>query len=162
MLFLKIIGLTLWTWYAWSMGQIRAEGLNAFGTLVAMSFFLAAPLLYLLPTHEAWKRRQPNLTSIALVNIFLGWSLIGWVVSLAWACKDVPSAQPDSVPAASEWLRSRETAPSQPLTPAIPPTSHATPVGVSIADELRKLADLKAQGILTEDEFLAQKAKLLR
>ena len=31
----------------------------------------------------------------------------------------------------------------------------------SIADELAKLADLKAKGILTEDEFYAQKSKLL-
>jgi hypothetical protein len=31
-----------------------------------------------------------------------------------------------------------------------------------IADELRKLADLKMAGVLTEGEFAAQKAKLLR
>ena len=31
----------------------------------------------------------------------------------------------------------------------------------SSADELEKLAKLKAQGVLTEDEFAAQKAKLL-
>jgi len=37
-----------------------------------------------------------------------------------------------------------------------------TPAGQSdIADQLKKLADLKEQGILTEDEFAAQKAKLL-
>jgi hypothetical protein len=32
----------------------------------------------------------------------------------------------------------------------------------SVADELRKLADLKADGVLTEDEFQAQKQRLLR
>ena len=32
---------------------------------------------------------------------------------------------------------------------------------VDIADQLKKLADLKEQGILTEDEFSAQKTKLL-
>lgn len=31
----------------------------------------------------------------------------------------------------------------------------------SVADELSKLAKLKAEGILTEEEFLAQKSKLL-
>jgi hypothetical protein len=30
-----------------------------------------------------------------------------------------------------------------------------------VADELRKLADLRTEGVLTEDEFAAQKAKLL-
>ncbi|MBO4662282.1 MAG: SHOCT domain-containing protein [Bacteroidaceae bacterium] len=35
------------------------------------------------------------------------------------------------------------------------------PQSTSVADELSKLAKLKADGILTEEEFLAQKAKLL-
>ena len=33
--------------------------------------------------------------------------------------------------------------------------------GTSTADELAKLADLRKQGVLTDDEFAAQKAKLL-
>jgi hypothetical protein len=33
--------------------------------------------------------------------------------------------------------------------------------GSSAADEIKKLADLKAAGALTDDEFAAQKAKLL-
>ena len=33
--------------------------------------------------------------------------------------------------------------------------------GDSTADQLSKLADLKSQGVLTEDEFEAQKAKIL-
>lgn len=33
--------------------------------------------------------------------------------------------------------------------------------GLSVADELKKLADLKQQGILTEEEFLLQKKKLM-
>jgi hypothetical protein len=32
---------------------------------------------------------------------------------------------------------------------------------MSVADELAKLAKLKADGLLTEDEFAVQKAKLL-
>ena len=32
---------------------------------------------------------------------------------------------------------------------------------VSVADELAKLGELKKQGLLTNDEFLSQKAKLL-
>jgi hypothetical protein len=37
----------------------------------------------------------------------------------------------------------------------------AAPSSALIADELRKLADLRAEGILSEDEFATQKAKLL-
>jgi Short C-terminal domain len=49
--------------------------------------------------------------------------------------------------------------------------THATPVAMSeavsgppnglIADELRKLGDLKTEGLLTDEEFLAQKRRLL-
>ena len=42
--------------------------------------------------------------------------------------------------------------------PAVAPAPAAAP---DLADQLRKLADLRDQGILTEDEFLAQKIKLL-
>ncbi|MDR3661661.1 MAG: SHOCT domain-containing protein, partial [Mycobacterium sp.] len=33
--------------------------------------------------------------------------------------------------------------------------------GDSTADQLSKLADLKSQGVITEDEFASQKAKIL-
>lgn len=44
--------------------------------------------------------------------------------------------------------------------PAVGPTPRGT--GVSVADELAKLARLRQQGILTEEEFQAQKARLLQ
>lgn len=40
-------------------------------------------------------------------------------------------------------------------------TQPVAPQSSSVADELAKLAKLKVDGILTEEEFLAQKAKLL-
>jgi hypothetical protein len=83
----RFVVLALLVAYSWSMGQIPSDGLNAFGKFVATLFFLAAPALYLLPTFEAWIRKQPNLGAIALVNVFLGWSLIGWVIAAAWAFK---------------------------------------------------------------------------
>jgi hypothetical protein len=46
-------------------------------------------------------------------------------------------------------------APAAPA-PAAPPAG-----GASMIDQLKELGELKAQGILTEDEFAAQKAKLL-
>lgn len=62
--------------------------LNAFGIFAAaLILLLSAPTLYLLPTIEAWLRKHPNLGAIAAVNIFLGWSLIGWVIALVWAFK---------------------------------------------------------------------------
>jgi hypothetical protein len=40
-------------------------------------------------------------------------------------------------------------------------TSPAPQGGESVIDQLQQLGELKAQGILTEEEFAAQKAKLL-
>ena len=45
-------------------------------------FFLC---LYFLPTIIAAARKKTNLMAIFLVNLFLGWSVIGWVVALVWA-----------------------------------------------------------------------------
>ncbi len=68
-----------------SMGQ---QGqLNAFGSFIAFTSIFFVPTLYFLPTYEAWRNKQPNLTSIALVNLFLGWSVVGWVVAVVWAFK---------------------------------------------------------------------------
>jgi hypothetical protein len=50
---LRFIGLAFLVAYSWSMGQIPPEGLNAFGKLLAYSFFFSAPAMYLLPTFEA-------------------------------------------------------------------------------------------------------------
>lgn len=123
-----------------AMGQVPLSQLGWLGKFWAASFFITAPLLYFLPTIEGYWRRQPNVTSIALVNTFLGWTLVGWVVSIAWACK---SQEMDSTV--------RETAPDAGV-PSKP---------LSFADELTKLAALKDRGLLTDEEFAQQKSKLL-
>ncbi len=41
--------------------------------------------LYLLPTMLACKRKHHNKTAIILLNILLGWSFLGWVLSLVWS-----------------------------------------------------------------------------
>jgi Superinfection immunity protein len=55
----------------------------ALGTLVGFAFALA---LLFLPTLVAKSRNHPNTLPIFLVNLFFGWTFIGWVISLVWAC----------------------------------------------------------------------------
>jgi hypothetical protein len=50
----------------------------------------------------------------------------------------------------------QEEAQQAPTPPAAPPGG-----GPSTIDQLKELGELKAQGILTDEEFAAQKAKLL-
>lgn len=40
---------------------------------------------YFLPTIIALIRRSNNSGGIFLLNLFLGWTFIGWIVSLVWA-----------------------------------------------------------------------------
>ncbi|MGH7861803.1 MAG: superinfection immunity protein [Candidatus Dormibacteraceae bacterium] len=44
-----------------------------------------AVALYFIPTIIAANRRKANTTAIFALNLFLGWCLIGWVISLVWA-----------------------------------------------------------------------------
>jgi hypothetical protein len=43
--------------------------------------------LYFLPTIVAVVRKVANQGSVAVINCFLGWTLVGWVVALAMACR---------------------------------------------------------------------------
>ena len=63
-------------------------------------YFGSAILVYLIPTFIAFARKVPSTASIAVINIFLGWSIIGFIVALVWAFKNY-----DYVPPA---LRSKE------------------------------------------------------
>jgi Superinfection immunity protein len=41
--------------------------------------------IYLLPTWISIKRNHPHHVYIALINIFLGSTGIGWIIALLWA-----------------------------------------------------------------------------
>jgi hypothetical protein len=51
----------------------------------------------------------------------------------------------------------QEAPPQQPQAAQAPPP----PAAASMIDQLKELGELKSQGILTEEEFAAQKTKLL-
>lgn len=43
--------------------------------------------MYLLPTLIGRLRRVPDLGSVAVINVLLGWTLIGWAAALAMALR---------------------------------------------------------------------------
>ncbi|MEN9561654.1 MAG: hypothetical protein RIQ56_927 [Candidatus Parcubacteria bacterium] len=96
---------------------------------------LGAIAVYFLPTIIAKSRHSKSADGVLVVNLFLGWTFIGWVVALAWA-------------AASHKLD--EGSPKKQKK------------GHSVGDELAKLAQLHKDGVLTEGELKAQKEALLR
>jgi hypothetical protein len=40
---------------------------------------------YFLPTLVAGKRKHPNGEAILALNLFLGWTFLGWLAALVWA-----------------------------------------------------------------------------
>lgn len=45
--------------------------------------------LYFAPMTVAWIRHVRNAGSVTVVNLLLGWTLVGWCVALAMACRTV-------------------------------------------------------------------------
>lgn len=91
---------------------------------------------YFLPTFISAKRNHPNGTGIFLLNLFLGWTFIGWLAALIW-----------SVSAFNK--------------PVVATLKNETASDLRYS-QLQTLAALKEKGILTEAEFEAEKAKLLQ
>lgn len=89
MFLIRLLSLILLAGLSFGMGQIPSSQLNEFGQLLSASFILFAPLLYFYPMYEAYFHKQPNFYSIFALNLFLGWTLVGWVVALVWAIKSL-------------------------------------------------------------------------
>jgi len=56
-----------------------------FSGLVGIIVFILSLAFYFLPTIIALLRRHRNALAIFLLNFFLGWTFIGWVVALVWS-----------------------------------------------------------------------------
>lgn len=53
---------------------------------LGLVMLLVILVIYFVPTAVAWNKR--SFGPVAAINFFLGWTLVGWVVALAWALKD--------------------------------------------------------------------------
>jgi len=82
---LRFLGLAFLVFFGWEMG--KEPLLNDLGKLIVYSFFVTAPALYMLPTIEAALRHHPNLGAIAALNVFAGWTVVGWVGAVVWMLK---------------------------------------------------------------------------
>lgn len=61
--------------------------------IVALIVMVLMVMIYFLPVIIAMARKHRNLGPVLILNLFVGWTLIGWVVALVWACvNDVSDA----------------------------------------------------------------------
>ena len=54
--------------------------------------------IYMFPGYFAQSRGHRNSDSIATFNLFLGWTLIGWVCALIWAQNDFDRSRQKKTP----------------------------------------------------------------
>ncbi|HEY1688798.1 MAG TPA: superinfection immunity protein [Solirubrobacteraceae bacterium] len=64
------------------------------GGIVHSSVFLAVMALFFLPSVVAVARKARHQGSVVVLNLFLGWTFVGWVVALAMACRSAERAAP--------------------------------------------------------------------
>lgn len=87
--------------------------------------------VYFIPAVNAYSKKKRNAGAVLALNLFLGWTFIGWIVALVWSISNDEKTQPVVI--------------------------HTQ--GSSI--DLEKLADLKTKGLITEEEFQTKKKQLL-
>jgi Superinfection immunity protein len=45
-------------------------------------------IIYFIPLLVAEHRQHRNTLAICMTNLFLGWTFLGWIAALIWACTD--------------------------------------------------------------------------
>lgn len=103
--------------------------------------------LYFFPTIVAKSRHVENAAPTFIVNLFFGWTLVGWVIALAMGAGARTGARAVALDA------------NQVVNQMARP---ATPLAATAAtSDLERLADLHTRGVLTDDEFSAKKKQVL-
>lgn len=59
----------------------------------AMVLIVVGLALYFAPSAIASGRGHPNAAAIFALNLFLGWTLLGWVAALVWGLTAIPKEQ---------------------------------------------------------------------
>ena len=59
--------------------------LQAIGSVFVWSIIIS---VYLIPTMIASERKHTNLGSVFLLNLLLGWTMIGWISAFVWSFVD--------------------------------------------------------------------------
>jgi len=120
--------------------------------------------LYFLPTIIAMVRNKSNRGAIFLLNLFLGWTFVGWIVSLVWAVAAESQPQQVIINNSAPVRESQQTTFVRTTAPTLQKAASnntKSPSHQDKIDQLRQLKDLLDSGALTQEEFERQKAGIL-
>lgn len=107
----------------------------------AIAVIVVGLFIYFIPAIVANSGKRKNATAITVLNIVLGWTLLGWVVALVWACcNDSNGSLDEEKTKGPQELQAKKE---------------------DSYDALSRLADLRDRGALTDEEFLKEKDKIL-
>lgn len=99
------------------------QGTNGVALIATIIFFPACIALYFAPLISATMREHSNRAPIGLLNLFLGWTLIGWVGALIWSYSAKPEtpAKPEEEltprPLLSELMAAEAATPTEKVCP---------------------------------------------
>jgi hypothetical protein len=65
-----------------------------YGNTVNVILLLLILLIYMLPTLIAFSREHPRRLDITVINILVGWTLIGWIIVFLWAALSPVESEP--------------------------------------------------------------------
>jgi hypothetical protein len=63
-------------------------------TAIITTFLLISLLIYFIPTLIAFYKKKRNRDIIFVLNLFLGWTFLGWLGALVWALVHDPIDRP--------------------------------------------------------------------
>ena len=68
---------------------------------------IVAMAIYVLPALLAWSMGSPQRVAITLVDLLLGWTILGWIAALIWAVMsgNDGSFDEDKPPRREPWMR---------------------------------------------------------
>lgn len=97
-----------------------------------MEFFLiiVGLIIYFIPTMVAYDNKKAS--TVFLVNLFFGWTILGWIISLILAFSDRKD-------------------------PVVIQNNKSDKY-----DQLQKLEELRSKGIVTTEEFIIEKEKIMK
>ncbi len=78
----KFLSIFIGTVFVFGLFGVMGGSAESFIVLILFALFL---IVYFLPSFIAFSRKCPSALAITALNLFLGWTLLGWVASLVWA-----------------------------------------------------------------------------
>jgi hypothetical protein len=110
-----------------------------FGGLIFFLIVIVVIWIYILPTIIAYSRKREAKATVLIINLFFGWSLIGWGIALYIAL--IKDDEPEKIIIQHYNIKKDNK---------------------SDFEKLIKLNELLEKNILTKEEFEIEKQKILK